>query len=106
MKQIDDSIHWQNAQLYAYGVAFNCLRLTLDDLFMGFNNGFWMLTLLSGYSFGTWLVVLNLAFRFAPHPAPCARCPATATQWSPSDTQYLTLSLVLIRSYACCLMRR
>jgi hypothetical protein len=36
MKQIDDSIHWQNAQLYAYGVAFNCLRLTLDDLFMGF----------------------------------------------------------------------
>jgi len=62
MKQIDDSIHWQNAQLYAYGVAFNCLRLTLDDLFMGFNNGFWMLTLLNGYSFGTWLVVLNLAF--------------------------------------------
>jgi hypothetical protein len=65
MKGIDDSIHWQNAQLYAYGVAFNCLRLTLDDLFASFNNGFWVLTLVNGYSVGTWLVVFNLALRCA-----------------------------------------
>eukprot|EP00959_Pyramimonas_sp_CCMP1952_P094729 1981603-Pyramimonas_sp.AAC.1 len=62
MKGNDDSIHWQNAQLYGFGVLFNLIRLTIDDAAYNWNNGFWLITLLHGYSPATWLVICNLAF--------------------------------------------
>mmetsp|Transcript_4734 Transcript_4734/g.8102 ORF Transcript_4734/g.8102 Transcript_4734/m.8102 type:complete len:349 (-) Transcript_4734:304-1350(-) len=62
MKGNDDSIHWQNTQLYGFGVIFNIIRLSVDDAASAYHNGFWMITLLHGYSTTTWLVVCNLAF--------------------------------------------
>ena len=62
MKEIDDTIHWQNAQLYFFGVLFNGVRLTIDDSSVGFHNGFWMLTMTHEYKLSTWLVICNLAF--------------------------------------------
>lgn len=62
MKKNDDSLHWQNVQLYSFGVLFNAIRLTVDDLSAGFEKGFWAITLTDGYDVVTVLVVLNLAF--------------------------------------------
>ncbi|MCO5580842.1 hypothetical protein L7F22_034715 [Adiantum nelumboides] len=54
MKKTNDSLYWQNAQLYVFGVLFNFLRLVLE--------GGWQKVwgLLNGYGYLTWLVVLNL----------------------------------------------
>lgn len=45
-----------------FGVLFNILRLTADDVMMGFTKRAWWFRLLDGYNFVTWLVVLNLGF--------------------------------------------
>ncbi|KAF5938466.1 hypothetical protein HYC85_022725 [Camellia sinensis] len=60
MKKNNDSLYWQNVQLYTFGVIFNMARLILDDFTGGFENGPWWQRLLNGYSITTWLVVLNL----------------------------------------------
>ncbi|KAF5744149.1 hypothetical protein HS088_TW08G00745 [Tripterygium wilfordii] len=60
MKKNDDSLYWQNVQLYTFGVLFNMARLSLDDFSGGFEKGPWWQRLFSGYSITTWLVVLNL----------------------------------------------
>lgn len=54
MKKTNESLYWQNAQLYAFGVLFNFLRLVLE--------GGWQKVwrLCNGYDIVTWLVVLNL----------------------------------------------
>lgn len=54
MKKNDDSLYWQNIQLYGFGVLFNFLRLWLE--------GGWgkIWRLFEGYDMITWLVVLNL----------------------------------------------
>mmetsp|Transcript_31111 Transcript_31111/g.52260 ORF Transcript_31111/g.52260 Transcript_31111/m.52260 type:complete len:371 (+) Transcript_31111:321-1433(+) len=62
MKKNDDSLHWQNIQLYSFGVFFNVMRLTIEDISDGFHNGFWPVVMFDGYSFITYLVVANLAF--------------------------------------------
>lgn len=64
MKMNDDNLYWQNMQLYGFGVIFNALRLFYDDFGGNYKNGcsLWPTTLIHGYSFVTWLVVLNLAF--------------------------------------------
>lgn len=45
-----------------FGVLFNILRLTTDDVMMGFAKRAWWFQLLDGYNFVTLLVVLNLGF--------------------------------------------
>lgn len=62
MKKNDDSLYWQNCQLYSFGVLFNAIALSVDDANKGFVNGFWFHTIFDGYSVLTWCVVLNLAF--------------------------------------------
>ncbi|CAA6661197.1 unnamed protein product [Spirodela intermedia] len=60
MKKNNDSLYWQNVQLYMFGAIFNMLRLLLDDFRVGFERGPWWERLVDGYSITTWLVVLNL----------------------------------------------
>jgi len=60
MKKNQDSLYWQNMQLYAFGVLFNMARLTVDDVRVSFAKGPWWLRLFNGYDLTTWLVVLNL----------------------------------------------
>ncbi|KAK9805243.1 hypothetical protein WJX72_008374 [[Myrmecia] bisecta] len=62
MKRNNDSLYWQNIQLYAFGVLFNGLGLTVADIRVGFSNGFWVGSMLRGYNVITFLVVANLAF--------------------------------------------
>ncbi|PON44309.1 Nucleotide-sugar transporter [Parasponia andersonii] len=60
MKKNNDSLYWQNVQLYTFGAIFNMARLLLDDFRGGFENGPWWQRLFNGYTITTWLVVLNL----------------------------------------------
>ncbi|GLT79736.1 hypothetical protein SLA2020_512130 [Shorea laevis] len=60
MKKNNDSLYWQNVQLYTFGAIFNMGRLLLDDFRGGFENGPWWQRLFSGYTITTWMVVLNL----------------------------------------------
>ncbi|EFJ23737.1 hypothetical protein SELMODRAFT_102373 [Selaginella moellendorffii] len=60
LKKNNDSLYWQNIQLYGFGVLFNALRLSVDDVSASFSNGPWWFRLFNGYSFVTWLVVINL----------------------------------------------
>ncbi|CAB4310507.1 unnamed protein product [Prunus armeniaca] len=60
MKKNNDSLYWQNVQLYTFGVIFNIARLLFDDFRGGFENGPWWQRLFNGYNLTTWLVVLNL----------------------------------------------
>lgn len=62
MKQNDDSLYWQNVQLYSFGVAFNAIALTVDDVNNRFAHGFWPHTMFNGYTVIVWCVVVNLAF--------------------------------------------
>mmetsp|Transcript_11433 Transcript_11433/g.34528 ORF Transcript_11433/g.34528 Transcript_11433/m.34528 type:complete len:348 (-) Transcript_11433:48-1091(-) len=52
----NDSIHWQNIQLYAWGVVFNLLGMFLNSGLDLFKTGFF-----KGYNFWAWVVVLNNA---------------------------------------------
>ena len=73
-KNVNDSIHWQNLQMYAFGVLFNSARLTYLDFrkFRGWDDYeefsdndavyAWPMTLFSGHSFISICVVANLAF--------------------------------------------
>ncbi|CAA3013995.1 CMP-sialic acid transporter 1 [Olea europaea subsp. europaea] len=60
MKKNNDSLYWQNVQLYTFGAIFNLARLVLDDFRSGFEKGPWWQRLFNGYSITTWMVVLNL----------------------------------------------
>ncbi|MBA0743653.1 hypothetical protein Gogos_006315 [Gossypium gossypioides] len=60
MKKNNDSLFWQNIQLYTFGSIFNMARLVVDDFRGGFEKGPWWQRLFNGYSITTWLVVLNL----------------------------------------------
>jgi UDP-sugar transporter A1/2/3 len=74
-KNINDSIHWQNLQMYAFGLLFNSARLTYLDFrkFGGWDDDnddssgneavyAWPMTVFSGHSFISMCVVANLAF--------------------------------------------
>ncbi|XP_052209523.1 CMP-sialic acid transporter 1 isoform X3 [Diospyros lotus] len=60
MKKNNDSLYWQNVQLYTCGAIFNMARLVIDDFRGSFENGPWWQRLLNGYNITTWMVVLNL----------------------------------------------
>ncbi|KAG7956389.1 hypothetical protein I3843_11G121800 [Carya illinoinensis] len=60
MKKNNDSLYWQNVQLYMFGAIFNMARLVVDDFRGGFENGPWWHRIFDGYSITTWMVVLNL----------------------------------------------
>ncbi|KAA0032985.1 CMP-sialic acid transporter 1 isoform X1 [Cucumis melo var. makuwa] len=60
MKKNNDSLYWQNVQLYTFGAIFNMARLVADDFRGGFEKGPWWQRLLNGYSITTWMVVINL----------------------------------------------
>jgi UDP-sugar transporter A1/2/3 len=61
MKKNNDSLYWQNAQLYFFGVIFNFINLTYQDVHAGFHHGFWMMTPFKGYNMWTCLVVCTLS---------------------------------------------
>ncbi|RZB49697.1 CMP-sialic acid transporter 1 isoform C [Glycine soja] len=60
MKKNNDSLYWQNIQLYTFGTLFNMARLLADDFRGGFENGPWWQRIFNGYTITTWMVVLNL----------------------------------------------
>ncbi|XP_072985768.1 CMP-sialic acid transporter 1 isoform X2 [Typha latifolia] len=60
MKKNNDSLYWQNLQLYTCGSIFNMAWLIFGDFKGGFENGPWWQRLFNGYSVTTWMVVLNL----------------------------------------------
>ncbi|KAF8379661.1 hypothetical protein HHK36_029105 [Tetracentron sinense] len=60
MKKNNDSLYWQNVQLYTFGSIFNMARLLLDDFRGGFEKGPWWQRIFNGYNMTTWMVVLNL----------------------------------------------
>lgn len=60
MKKNNDSLYWQNVQLYTFGSIFNMAHLLFDDFNGGFEKGPWWQRLFNGYSIITWMVVLNL----------------------------------------------
>nr|KJB41476.1 hypothetical protein B456_007G106100 [Gossypium raimondii] len=60
MKQNNDSLYWQNVQLYTFGAILNMARLVVDDFRAGYEKGPWWQRLFNGYSVTTWMVVLNL----------------------------------------------
>jgi hypothetical protein len=39
MKQLNDSIHWQNIQLYAFGAVCNAVSILSNDAATGFRFG-------------------------------------------------------------------
>merc|ERR1719198_2521657 len=51
-----DSIHWQNIQLYSWGIAFNIIGLLLNDVTSLLESG-----MFAGYNFWACMVVLNNA---------------------------------------------
>ncbi|GJS61625.1 CMP-sialic acid transporter 1 [Tanacetum coccineum] len=60
VKKTNDTLYWQNVQLYTFGALFNMGRLFADDFRGGFESGPWWSRLFNGYTITTWLVVLNL----------------------------------------------
>ncbi|KAH7862208.1 hypothetical protein Vadar_001455 [Vaccinium darrowii] len=60
MKKNNDSLYWQNVQLYTFGSIFNMAHLLFNDFNGGFEKGPWWQRLFNGYSIITWMVVLNL----------------------------------------------
>ncbi|CAM8990457.1 hypothetical protein QQ045_007143 [Rhodiola kirilowii] len=60
MKKNNDTLYWQNVQLYTFGSLFNLAKLIIDDFGSGFEKGPWWQRLFIGYTITTWLVVLNL----------------------------------------------
>lgn len=62
MKRNNDSLYWQNIQLYTFGVLFNGLGLAVSELMSDSRTTPWPMALVKGYSPVTYLVVANLAF--------------------------------------------
>ncbi len=63
LKKNNDSLYWQNLQLYGFGTLFNAARLTYDDIQgNGGKSGFWLTDLANGYNWITWLIVINFSF--------------------------------------------
>ena len=54
--KFQQSIHWQNIQLYTWGIMFNFVGTAWKDSTSMMKGGFFY-----GYNFYTWLVVLNNA---------------------------------------------
>ena len=48
-------------QLYAFGVLFNGINLTLGDFRSGWAAGSWLTTGLAGFNATTWAIVANFA---------------------------------------------
>mmetsp|Transcript_17241 Transcript_17241/g.35209 ORF Transcript_17241/g.35209 Transcript_17241/m.35209 type:complete len:344 (-) Transcript_17241:274-1305(-) len=61
LKKNNDTLYWQNMQLYGFGTLFNAARLTYDDI-QNPNGGFWLFDLTAGYNYITWLIVINFSF--------------------------------------------
>jgi solute carrier family 35 (UDP-sugar transporter), member A1/2/3 len=62
LKKNNDSLYWQNVQLYAFGVVFNAARLTWDDFFGENKGGNWLFDCTDGFTLITWLIVINFSF--------------------------------------------
>jgi len=66
LKKNNDTLYWQNVQLYGFGVIFNGLGLLFSSPSSSSSTpadfGLNPFTMTTGYSLVTWLVVANLAF--------------------------------------------
>jgi hypothetical protein len=49
-------------QLYGFGTIFNALRLCFDDASVGYENGSWLTSGLTGWNWITWTIAINFAF--------------------------------------------
>ncbi|QDZ25699.1 nucleotide-sugar transporter [Chloropicon primus] len=61
LKKNNDTLYWQNVQLYGFGTLFNAARLTYDDI-QSPDSSFWLFDLTDGYNYITWLIVINFSF--------------------------------------------
>ena len=61
LKKNNDTLYWQNIQLYGFGTLFNAARLTYDDV-QSPSGSFWLFDLTDGYNYITWLIVINFSF--------------------------------------------
>ncbi|WZN66443.1 CMP-sialic acid transporter [Chloropicon roscoffensis] len=62
LKKNNDTLYWQNVQLYGFGTLFNAARLTYDDINSPAGGKFWLFDLTEGYNYITWLIVINFSF--------------------------------------------
>jgi len=63
MKKNNDSLYFQNMQLYGFGTLFNAIRLFYDDATGGgYENGSWLNNGLHGWNWVTWAIAVNFAF--------------------------------------------
>jgi len=53
-------IHFSCFKTVRFGAIFNMVRLLWDDFQVGFDKGPWWQRIFNGYTFTTWMVVLNL----------------------------------------------
>ena len=61
LKRSSSSLHWQNMQLYSWGVVGNAAGLAWADVRGGLPPGAWMRSLLQGYNAWAYGAVLNLS---------------------------------------------
>lgn len=61
LKKNNDSLYWQNVQLYGFGTLFNAARLTYDSFQPGADL-LWLGHVADGYNYITWLIVINFSF--------------------------------------------
>eukprot|EP00240_Pyramimonas_obovata_P005910 CAMPEP_0118934844 /NCGR_PEP_ID=MMETSP1169-20130426/14276_1 /TAXON_ID=36882 /ORGANISM="Pyramimonas obovata, Strain CCMP722" /LENGTH=337 /DNA_ID=CAMNT_0006877787 /DNA_START=81 /DNA_END=1094 /DNA_ORIENTATION=+ len=62
MKKNNDSLYFQNVQLYGFGTLFNAIRLSFDDATAGYENGSWLYSGFHGWNWVTWAIAVNFAF--------------------------------------------
>ena len=61
LKRSSSSLHWQNMQLYSWGVVVNAAGLACADVRGGLPPRAWMRSLLQGYNAWAYGATLNLA---------------------------------------------
>ena len=61
LKRSSSSLHWQNMQLYSWGVVVNAAGLAWADMRGGLPPGAWMRSFLQGYNAWAYGAILNLA---------------------------------------------
>jgi len=63
MKEVNDSLHWQNMQIYTFGIVSNVVSIIFGDAYEGFSRGNTLSpsNVLRGYDSITWLLILMLS---------------------------------------------
>mmetsp|Transcript_20171 Transcript_20171/g.38390 ORF Transcript_20171/g.38390 Transcript_20171/m.38390 type:complete len:359 (+) Transcript_20171:234-1310(+) len=62
LKSNEDSLDWQQMQLYMCGSLLNIISLTVQDYRNGYDRGAWPMVLFQGYNMAALACVLNMSF--------------------------------------------